>query len=242
MESKTTVALDSRPCVDPHSEPALALHDLSDDELLRRLDELVFQARRVEADLVAHIGEVDDRRLFARQAFPSMFVYCTQALHLSEAEAYRRITVARAARRHAGLIAMLRDGRLHLTGMALLVPLLTPQNRDSVLARATHRSKREIEELVAELMPRPDLPSSMRKLPEKPAASPGCPTLPGNSRIAPAGTTVSPPGRPSVPPLPALPGREVHKDESLFQRWASSQRPPVLLVCRLRGMLGGRRP
>ena len=78
----------------------LALETVSDDELLRRLGELVSHSRRIEADLVAHIGEVDQRQLFARFAFPSMFAYCTEGLHLSEAEAYRRITVARAARRH----------------------------------------------------------------------------------------------------------------------------------------------
>jgi hypothetical protein len=84
-----------------------------------------------------------------------MFAYCTQALHLSEAEAYRRITVARAARKHPLLLTMLRDGRLHLSGIALLAPLLTPNNRDAVLARAVHRPKRELEELVPglELVP-----------------------------------------------------------------------------------------
>ncbi|HEY8233358.1 MAG TPA: hypothetical protein VIJ10_11910 [Vicinamibacteria bacterium] len=146
-----------------HSE--LALHSIPDDELLRRLHELAAQSRRVEADLVAHIGEVDERKLYARCAFPSMFVYCMQALHLSEAEAYRRITVARAARKHAVLLAMLRDGRIHMSGMALLVPVLTAENRDAVLERATHKSKRQIEQLVAELAPKPDVPSVMRKLP-----------------------------------------------------------------------------
>jgi 5-methylcytosine-specific restriction endonuclease McrA len=103
-----------------------------------------------------------------------MFVYCMQALHLSEAEAYRRITVARAARKHEVLLAMLRDGRIHLSGMALLVPVLTPENRDAVLERATHKSKRQIEQLVAELSPRPDVPSVMRKLPgPRQAPSPG---------------------------------------------------------------------
>jgi hypothetical protein len=51
------------------------LKAIPDDELLRRLIELVVQSRRVEADLVAHIGEVDERKLFARFAFPSMFAY-----------------------------------------------------------------------------------------------------------------------------------------------------------------------
>jgi len=147
------------------SEPAL--HAIPDDELLRRLGELVSHSRRVEADLVAHIGEVDERRLYAREASPSMFAYCTERLHLSEAEAYRRITVARAARKHAMLLAMLRDGRLHLSGIAMLAPLITPDNRDAVLSRATHRSKRQIQELVAELSPRPDAPAVMRKLPQK---------------------------------------------------------------------------
>ena len=151
----------------------LALHTVPDDELLRRLHELTAHSRSTLADLIAHIGEVDARRLYARKAFPSMFAYCTQALHLSEAEAYRRITVARAARKHEVLLAMLRDGRIHLSGMALLVPLLTEENRNAVLERARHRSKRQIEELVAELSPRPDVPSGMRKLQPRPAPARG---------------------------------------------------------------------
>ena len=70
------------------------------------------------------------------------------------------------------LLDMLADGRLHLTGIGKLVPRLTPDNRDELLKRATHRSKREIEELVAELRPRPDVPTSVRKLPTRPAPQP----------------------------------------------------------------------
>jgi hypothetical protein len=96
-----------------------------------------------------------------------MFAYCTERLHLSEAEAYRRITVARAARTHAVLLVMLRDGRLHLSGIAMLAPLLTPENRDALLERAMHLSKKQIQALVAELLPRPDAPFMIRKLPQK---------------------------------------------------------------------------
>ena len=127
------------------------LRSLPDDELLRRLTELLHQSRCVEADLVAHIGEVDARRLYAREATPSMFAYCTDALHLSEAEAYLRIAAARASREHPMLLAMLADGRLHLSGIALLAPHLTRDNQGSVLARAACKSKRQILELVAEL-------------------------------------------------------------------------------------------
>ncbi len=75
----------------------LRLKNVADEDLLRRLSELVGQSRGVEADVVAHIGEVEVRRLYAREACSSMFEYCRRVLGLRENEAYLRITVARAA-------------------------------------------------------------------------------------------------------------------------------------------------
>jgi hypothetical protein len=40
---------------------------------------------------------------------------------------------------------MLADGRLHLTGVAKLAPHLTRDNRETLLKRAAHRSKRQID-------------------------------------------------------------------------------------------------
>lgn len=150
---------------------AHSLQSLSDDQLLAQLGAILRDSRRVEADLVAHIAAVDERRLYLREACPSMFSYCVERLHLSEPETALRIVVARASLRHPSLLDMLRDGRLHLSGIALLAPHLTEQNRDAVLSRATHLSKRRIEELVAELAPRPDAPALVRKLPS-PSPSP----------------------------------------------------------------------
>lgn len=143
------------------------LLSIADDALLRRLAELTRDSRRVETDLVAHIAEVDARRLYAREASPSMFAYATERLHLSEAEAYLRIAAARASREHPALLEMLGDGRLHLSAIALLAPHLTRENRDDLLRRASHRSKRQVEELVAELSPRPDVRPQIRKVPER---------------------------------------------------------------------------
>jgi hypothetical protein len=56
----------------------------------------------------------------------------------------------------------------------MLGPHLTLENHEAVLARASGRSRREIEALVAELAPRPDVPSSVRKLP---GVTPPAPTL-----------------------------------------------------------------
>jgi hypothetical protein len=157
------------------------LKTIPDDELLRRLSDLLRASRRVEADLVAHIAEVDARRLYAREAAPSMFAYCTEILHLSEPEAALRIRVARASRSHSVILTMLRDGRIHLSGVALLAPVLTRANRATLLKRATHKSKRQIEELVAEMAPRPDVKGTMRKLPVRHHEVSAAPASPGGS-------------------------------------------------------------
>jgi hypothetical protein len=176
------------------------LSSVSDDELLRRLTDLLSQSRRVEIDLIDNIAEVDQRRLYLAQACSSMFAYCVEVLRLSEPEAYLRIAVGRAARRFPAIRAMLADGRLHLSGVALLAPHLTEENCDQVLPRAANRTKRQIEELIAALAPKPDTPPTIRKLPTPPA--------PARPQLRPDEVRVSPPVVPPPPrPEPLAPER-----------------------------------
>ena len=172
---------------------SLCLHSLSDDELLERLSTLIARHRRSEAELVDHIAEVDARKLYLARACSSMFSYSTEVLHLSEHEAYLRITCARASRRFPVLLDMLADGRLHLSAIAKLAPHLTEENAEALLARAVHRSKREVEELIAEMAPRADVAASMRKLPQ--------PRRSGRDPLGPdraPGATASPTARPAA--------------------------------------------
>ena len=86
---------------------------------------------------------------------------------LSEHEAYLRIACARASRRFPVVLDVLADGRLHLSGLAKLAPHLSEEDVEVLLGRAVHQTKRQIEELCAELAPRPDVPSRVRKLPPR---------------------------------------------------------------------------
>ena len=150
------------------NRPPLAfsvLKGLSDDVLLTRLTEIIARGRRVEVEIVAHIAEVDARRLYLGQACSSMHAYATERLRLSNAEAYLRITVARLSRRFPVVLAMLADGRAHLSGLVRLAPHLSEQNAADILRRASSLPKREIELLVAEIAPVPDAPSRIRRLP-----------------------------------------------------------------------------
>ena len=70
------------------------LESLSDAQLLFHLHDLARRDHNLEAEFVAHLGEVDARRLYIEQAFSSMFEYCVHVLHFDEGVAYKRIAVA----------------------------------------------------------------------------------------------------------------------------------------------------
>ena len=137
---------------------------LSSPELLAALDRVAAQGRELTADLVALLAECDERKLYAQEGYASLFEFCVQRLRLSESQAYHRIQAARAARRFPLVVERLRDGRVTLTAVALLREHLTEANHREVLDWAEGRRKREVEEFVRALDPRPDVPTSLRRL------------------------------------------------------------------------------
>jgi hypothetical protein len=138
---------------------------ISDDDLLQRLKRLAHGQNVVTAYLVAHLAEMEHRGLHLDQGYSSLFAYCTQVLHLSESSAYRRIEAARAVRRCPILLERLADGSLHLTAVLLLGEHLDSDRHIELIELARHRSRREIEELIATFHPLPPVPSLVRKLP-----------------------------------------------------------------------------
>lgn len=142
---------------------------LSDDQLLSSVKTLVAAERQAAAHLIAALAELDRRKLFLGQGFPSLFAYCTQALHLSEHAAYGRIEAVRAAHRFPIVLERLADGAVTLTTVCLLAPLLTSENHEVLLRAAHHKSRREVEQLVAMTRPKPDAPSLVRRLPSPPS-------------------------------------------------------------------------
>jgi hypothetical protein len=143
---------------------------LSNDDLIAATRELARRSCVVEADLLVHLGEIDERRLYLDRAFSSMFAFCTQELGFSEGAAYNRITVARAARRLPAVIEAVRSGQVHLAGLRLLAPHLTEANHAGLLQRSAGRTKEQIAEIVAALAPQAPIPTTIRKLPDPPVA------------------------------------------------------------------------
>jgi len=147
-----------------------SLARLSNDELLGSLSRLAHDHCRLTASVVAHLAEVERRRLHARQGYSSLFAYCTEVLHLSEPEAYLRIQAARVVRRCPAVLDALSEGDLHLSAIKLLSAELTPNNQAELVALASGCTVRQLKELLAARNPQPDVPTRLRRLPAPRAA------------------------------------------------------------------------
>ena len=143
-----------------------ALDHFADSSLLHSLRALVARDRETTAELVAHLAEVDRRGLYADAGYPSMRAYCLWELGLSEDETRKRMQAARSARRHPVLLEALADGRLHLTAVNLLATHLTEKNVDELVEAASHKTRAEIEVVLARRFPRPDAPDGVVELTE----------------------------------------------------------------------------
>ena len=120
--------------------------DLGNDELLQSLGELVVSQHRLTSALVAHLAEVDTRRLHVEAGYPSLFQYCLEVLKFTEDEAYRRIAVARVARLHPAAFGLLEGGELSLSVLLLLKDHLTEANHAELFAGVSRMSARRAAE------------------------------------------------------------------------------------------------
>jgi hypothetical protein len=126
---------------------------------------LLVNGYRTEARIIAHIAEVEERKLHAKDGSPSLFEYCVKQLGLSESEAFHRLTAARIARRFPIVFSLIERRRIHLTAVCLLRDYLTPENHLELLAEASNKTKLQVQELLVRRFPRPDVASYVRKLP-----------------------------------------------------------------------------
>jgi len=118
-----------------------------------------------EARIIAHLAAVEERRLHLEAGSSSLFDYCCQRLRLSESEAFHRITAARLARRFPAIFGLIEQRSVHLTAVCLLRDYLTPENHRELLEEASGKTKLQVQELLARRFPRPEVASTIRKLP-----------------------------------------------------------------------------
>jgi hypothetical protein len=147
------------------SRPSPFPSRLSDEELLDHVSRLSTAERDGTASLIAHLAELYGRRLHERAGFASLFTFCTEALRLAENEAYDRVKAAKVVRRYPAVLGMLASGQVTLTTIRLLAPHLTGGNYRDLFSAASGKGRRQVQELLAERFPEPDVATCIRPLP-----------------------------------------------------------------------------
>ena len=129
------------------------------------LRSLVGKVRRGLVEFLRRLDIFDREQAFAALACSSTWEYLVRKLHLAEGTAYRRLTAMRLIRKFPQLEVALAEGLLNTTQLGVLSSVLTAENVDDLVRRATHLSKRETEELVVAIQPRTVPADGLRKLP-----------------------------------------------------------------------------
>ena len=107
---------------------AFGIKEYSNEVLINKISELRKTERETISDLVLHLAEVDQRKLYRDLAYSSLYAYCTHGLGYSEGAAMRRIMAARCVRANPEVYLKLRDGRLSLCAVAELSRVINQEN------------------------------------------------------------------------------------------------------------------
>lgn len=129
------------------------MDDVPDAELVTSLKGLVGQSSWTEARLVAHLAELETRRLHLAAA-SSLFAYCQERLGLSQNEAYYRIVAARLGRQFPIVFELLEQRKVHLTALALIRDYITIDNHLELLNEVSGKTKEKILLLLAQREPK----------------------------------------------------------------------------------------
>ena len=101
-----------------HSQGSQPLGALRDDDLLSQTKLVAAQERRLTAQLLAHLREIERRRLFAGLGYSSLFAYVTEELGYCAASAQARIASMRLLTRLPEIESKVVSGELTLTNLA----------------------------------------------------------------------------------------------------------------------------
>ncbi|WP_413581859.1 HNH endonuclease [Bdellovibrio sp. HCB288] len=135
------------------------LTNLSNNDLLTRVEKLARTERKITHLVLWHLIEVEGRRLYLDLGYTSLFKYLTTHLNYSEDSAYRRIQAAKLLKKVPQVEQSLEDGSLNLTQMQQVQKCLTKElesgvnvsleQTKSILAQIQNKSSFETQKILS---------------------------------------------------------------------------------------------
>lgn len=129
------------------------LKNLSDIQLLQNTESLVRRECELLTEVLAHLREIERRRLFSSLGCTSLFHYAVSKLHYSEDQAYRRIGAMRMLKELPEVEEKISSGAISLTNMNMAQNLFrkeqfTHEAKTEILQNLENKSTREAKKIV----------------------------------------------------------------------------------------------
>lgn len=101
-----------------HFQIDKSLRQMTDHQLLYAVQSITVKERQLSIQILHHLREVDRRKLYCAQGYPSLFEFCTKALGYSEGAAQRRISSMRLLKTFPELEEKIAGGQLNISQLA----------------------------------------------------------------------------------------------------------------------------
>ena len=133
------------------------IKNYSDKELLVKTKNLIREEQKLLSVILAHLEEIERRKLYSDLGYKSLFDYCLKELNYSEQQAWRRINSMRVIKKLPELKKHVDNGSLSLSNINLASSLFKDAKINSkekqleIFAEITNTTKKECEEKIFEL-------------------------------------------------------------------------------------------
>lgn len=121
---------------------------VSNEELIRKLESLVRLEKKTTAEIIDFIREVDRRKLYLERGHTSLFSYLTKDLGYTPASAQRRIDSARLLQALPEIKTDLAEGSLNLMQVSLVAQCLRQKQKEEPRAVTSVEVKRDLLEQI----------------------------------------------------------------------------------------------
>ncbi len=154
------------------------LSQISNDLLITDLKDLVAQEREMLLEILRYLKEVENRQLYLKMGYPSLFAFLTEALSYSEGAAQRRIQAMRLMKALPEVEPKIESGEISLSVASQVqgfiqredkkrkmekAPLLKPTEKLELLNQLEGTSSRECERQLVKIFPEGAMPLEKTK-------------------------------------------------------------------------------
>lgn len=144
------------------------LKQATNQELIAELKQICEQEKAIVNRSIDILREIEERRIYLKMGYPSLYEFCITELKYSEGSAYRRIAAMRLIKAVPEIREVAAKGKISLTAMAQAQSYFRRKENESapinktakleLLKKLEHRSSRECEREILRLDPKSHRP------------------------------------------------------------------------------------